>query len=100
MKFEWDNEKNRQNIKKHGFDLADAQLLFTGDMPFLVGLDTQDDYGEDRWKGIGVLEGVLVVVVVFTERGEDTIRIISLRKANSKERKAYEEEIKNRLGTG
>jgi uncharacterized DUF497 family protein len=100
MKFEWDNDKNRQNIRKHGFDLADAQLLFTGKMPFLVGLDIQGVYGEDRWKGIGVLEGVLVVVVVFTERGEDTIRIISLRKANSKERKAYEEEIKNRLGTG
>jgi uncharacterized DUF497 family protein len=49
-------------------------------------------------ESIGVLEGVVVVVVVFTERGEDTMRIISLRKANSIERKEYEEEIKNRLG--
>lgn len=98
MKFEWDEAKNRQNIKKHGFDLTDAQGLFTGDMPFLVSLDAEADYGEDRWIGIGILEGIVVVVVIFTERGGDTIRIISLRKATSKERKAYEKEIQNRLG--
>lgn len=98
MRFEWDAAKNKQNIKKHGFDLADAQTLFFGSAPLFVSLDASEDYGEDRWKGIGVLEGVVVVVVVFAERGEDTIRIISLRKASSQERKAYEEEIKNRLG--
>jgi uncharacterized DUF497 family protein len=53
MKFEWDDAKNRQNLKKHGFDFADAEHLFTGDMPFFVSLDTQDDYGEDRWKVSG-----------------------------------------------
>ena len=100
MRFEWDAAKNKQNIKKHGFDLADAQSLFTSNSPLFVSLDACEDYGEERWKGIGVLEGILVVVVVFAERGEDTIRIISLRKASSRERKAYEEEIKNRLGTG
>lgn len=100
MRFEWDEAKNRHNIKKHGFDLADAESLFFGDAPLLVRLDASEDYGEDRWKGIGVLEGVVVVVVVFAECEEDTIRIISLRKASSRERKAYEEEIKNRLGTG
>jgi len=45
------------------------------------------------------LKEVVVVVVVFTERDSDSIRIISLRKANARERSAYEEEIKNRLGT-
>lgn len=100
MRFEWDATKNKQNIKKHGFDLADAQSLFSGSDPLFVSLDACEDYGEDRWKGIGMLEGVVVVVVVFVERGEDTIRIISLRKASSQERKAYEEEIKNRLGKG
>jgi uncharacterized DUF497 family protein len=49
-------------------------------------------------KVVGVLQGVVVVVVVFTERDGDTIRVISLRKANSLEKKAYEKEIKNRLG--
>ena len=100
MRFEWDAAKNKQNIKKHGFDLADAQSLFSSGAPLFVSLDTFEDYGEERWKGIAVLEGVVVVVVVFAERGEDTIRIISLRKASSRERKAYETEIKNRLGTG
>jgi len=100
MRFEWDAAKNSQNIKKHGFDLADAESLFSGNAPFFVSLDTCEAYGEDRWKGIGMLEGVVVVVVVFAERGEDTIRIISLRKASSRERRAYEEEIKNRLGAG
>ena len=99
MNFEWDETKNKQNIKKHGFDLADAQELFSGHAPFLLTLDSRGDYGEERWRGIGVLQGV-AVVVVFTQRGGDAIRIISLRKANSRERKAYEEKIKNRLGSG
>ena len=99
MKFEWDEAKNKQNIKKHGLDFADASELFTGSAPFLVNIDTHHDHGEDRWKGIGMLQGVLVVVVIFTERDDNaTIRVISLRKANVRESKAYEEEIKNRLG--
>lgn len=100
MQFEWDEAKNKRNIKKHGLDLFDAQELFTSDAPFFIHLDAHEDYGEERWKGVGVLQGVVVVVVVFTERAGDAIRIISLRKANSRERKAYEEEIKNRLGAG
>jgi len=99
MKFEWDEAKNKQNVRKHGFDLADATGLFTGSAPFFVTLDSCKEYGEDRWKGIGTLQGVVVVVVIFTERENDTIRLISLRKANSQEKKRYEEEIKNRLGT-
>lgn len=98
MKFEWDEAKNKHNIKKHGFDLADAAELFTGGDPFLVNLDASHDYGEDRWKGIGMLQGIVVVVVIYTERDDDTIRVISLRKANSREKNKYEEEIKNRLG--
>jgi uncharacterized DUF497 family protein len=100
MKFEWDENKNKQNIKKHGFDLVDATELFTGGAPFLVNLDARQDHGEDRWKGIGIVQGVVVAVVIFTERDSETIRLISLRKANSREKKAYEEEIKNRLGAG
>ena len=99
MKFEWDEAKNRQNIKKHGLDFADANSLFTGDVPFFVALDENEDYGEERWKGIGMLEGIMVVVVVYTEREKETIRIISMRKATSRERKAYEKAIKDRLET-
>jgi uncharacterized DUF497 family protein len=42
-----------------------------------------------------MLQGVVVVVVIFTERDDDMIRVISLRKANSREKKTYEEKIKN-----
>ncbi len=100
MRFEWDGEKNRANIRKHGFDHADAQELFSGDAPLFVTHDSRRDYGEERWRGVGLLDGVAVVVVVFTERGNDKIRVISLRRADARERKAYEAEIKNRLGAG
>lgn len=98
MRLEWDPAKNRTNIRKHGFDFADAEELFSGNGPFFVSLNAGAGLGEERWKGIGALQGIVVVVVVFTERGDDTIRIISLRKASTREKRAYEEEIENRLG--
>jgi len=63
MEFEWDEEKNRQNLRKHGLDLGDAKLAFDG--PLLVKLDTREDYGEDRWTGVGMIKG-RVLVLVFT----------------------------------
>jgi uncharacterized DUF497 family protein len=95
MKFEWDEKKNKTNIKTHGFDFADAWEIF--ESPMLVKLDTRNEYGEDRWVGIGFLRR-RIVVVVFTERGEDIIRIISLRKALRHERKKFEKNLQNRLG--
>ena len=95
MRFEWDERKNKENILKHKLDFADAWEIFGA--PMLTNLDTREDYGEDRWNGIGLL-GNRVVVMVFTERGEDTIRIISLRKALKHERKRFEESLRNELG--
>jgi len=97
VRFEWDERKNKTNIRKHALDFADAWEVFTG--PMLVALDDREDYGEDRWIGIGMLRAY-VVVVVFTERGEDTIRIISLRKALTHERTRYEQVLQDRLGAG
>ncbi len=59
--------------------------------------DKRKDYGEQCYIGIGLL-GNRVVIIIFTERGEDTIRVISLRKALKHERKQFEEAIRNRLG--
>ncbi len=95
MRFEWDAWKNRENIRKHGIDFADVWQLFTG--PMLVALDDREDYGEDRWIGIGMLRGQ-VVVIVFTETNEETTRIISARKALSHERRRYEQVLKDQLG--
>jgi hypothetical protein len=94
--FEWDEKKNKENIRKHGLDFADAWEIF--ETPILEDLDTKEDYGEDRCIGIGFLRE-RIVVVLFTEHSEDTIRIISLRKALKHERIRFEEALRNQLGT-
>lgn len=95
MHFEWDDVKNRENIRKHRFDFADAWEIF--EAPMWVRRDKRLDYGEERWIGIGSL-GNRVVAVVFTEPDENTIRIISLRKALKHERTKLEQKITNGLG--
>ena len=52
MNLEWDENKNQENIRKHGLDFVDAEDVFNH--PMLIQLDTRLDYGEDRWIGIGV----------------------------------------------
>ena len=97
MKFEWDQQKNQANVAKHELDFADASKVFR--LPLRVSLDERQDYGEERWVGLGILDG-RVVVVVFTEPDQQTIRIISLRKALPYEQKRYEQYLKNELGEG
>ena len=92
MKFEWDETKNRVNIRKAR--LADAEELFSGVL--LVTPDPREDYGEKRWAGLGLISG-RIVQIVFTELTPDTIRMISLRKASKRERKEYEKAIQNGL---
>jgi uncharacterized DUF497 family protein len=94
MDFEWDEQKNQANIRKHGFSFADAWEVF--DAPMLIDLDDRFDYGEDRWIGIGRLRSQ--IVVIYTEPDEETIRVISLRKALNHERQAYEQAFGNGLG--
>ncbi len=96
MKFIWDRRKNQLNIKKHGLDFADAWKVF--ESPMLVGIDERENYGEDRWIGIGSMDN-RVMVIVFTELNEDTIRVISFRKATTYERIKYEQTYKNQFGS-
>jgi uncharacterized protein len=90
MQFEWNEAKNRANVRKHGFHLSDAPEMFAG--PFLARPDMREDYGEERWIGVGVTRG-RVAFVAFAVVSEETIRIISLRKATNEERKEYEAAI-------
>ena len=92
MKFEWDEEKNGQDIRKHRINLADVPPVFDG--PMYVTLDTRKDYGEDRMIGIGFLNNG-VVVVVFVEVSGDTTRLISARKAEKHERKELQQALGN-----
>jgi len=88
MKFEWDENKNAINIRNHKIDFVDVPGVFKGGI--LIDYDDRNDYGEDRWIGMGLLHNI-VVVVVFTEPRKDTIRIISARKANRNEQEKYYE---------
>ncbi len=84
--FEWDEEKNRLNIEKHGISFEEAVHVF--DDVHLSRPDTREDYGEVRTITIGMIAGTVVAVVVHTDRDE-AIRIISARKANKRERSDY-----------
>ncbi len=88
MDFEWDESKNRSNQQRHGLDFTEAKRLFNPSL--LVDIDDREDYGEERYVGLGLLDG-RVVVVIFTQPDDDTVRVISLRKANSYERQQYGE---------
>lgn len=87
MDFEWDENKVRANLAKHKIDFADALGVFLD--PFrLETIDDREDYQETRFKVIGQVDE-LTLVVIYTERGEK-FRLISARRANRRERKAYE----------
>ena len=88
MQFEWDQAKNLENIRKHRIDFADVPEMFNG--PMLAELDERADYGEERWIGIGFLRNG-TAVVVWTERQDNVIRIISARKANRYECQRFEQ---------
>lgn len=95
MKLEWDEQKRRTNLSKHGLDFADAEQIFEYDVWEIE--DTRQDYGEERIITFGLLEG-RVVILIYTPRGE-SLRIISLRKADSDEEEFYLTNIFNGLGS-
>jgi uncharacterized DUF497 family protein len=88
MIFEWDEAKSDTCFMERGFDFAYAARAFF-DPGRLIHLDTRYTYGEDRFRLVGRIEQ-RVFVVVYTPRRE-AIRIISARKANSREVKDYED---------
>jgi uncharacterized DUF497 family protein len=86
--FEWDDAKAGANFRKHKIGFRAARRVFD-DPLVLIEQDLSEDYGEDRFLAIGRVDDVLMAVV-YTERG-DCIRIISARKANSHERRSYDQ---------
>ncbi|MBI3283414.1 MAG: BrnT family toxin [Burkholderiales bacterium] len=89
MKFTFDPAKDQSNREKHGVSLQDAGRLEWDDA--LIELDNRSNYGEVREVGYVPLADRLYVVI-FTRR-ENSLRIISLRKANSREIKYYANQI-------
>jgi uncharacterized protein len=88
LEFEWDEVKSRANFRKHGLDFRDAVLVFQG-AGFNPG-GYQKGIPGKTLDHQGKTEDV-TVVIVHTYRG-NRIRIISMRKANARERKVYERE--------
>lgn len=88
--FEWDEEKERVNIKKHGIDFDTASLVFE-DYDSIVWRDESHSGDEERYNILGMVKDVLFVV--YTERRE-RIRIISARLATKAERRYYDDYYK------
>ena len=87
MDFEWDLAKSNACRNSRNFDFAYVISVFA-DPTLLVEHDQRWDYGEERFRALGIVEDK-VYVVVFTRRNK-AIRIISARRANSREVKHYE----------
>ncbi|MCK7357817.1 BrnT family toxin [Enterobacter roggenkampii] len=89
--FEWDANKAKSNLIKHGIRFEEAVLVF--DDPYHLSLQDRHENGEFRWQTIGLVHGLIVIMVAHTvrfESGDEVIRIISARKADRKERSRYE----------
>jgi uncharacterized DUF497 family protein len=90
--FDWDSNKNSENIEKHGISFEYAQEIFLDPMHLSV-LDERFSYFEERWITMGATENGEVIVVAhlyFVEEPEERIRIISARHATPRERRQYE----------
>jgi len=90
-RFEWDEGKDLLNIKKHGFSFDEILEIFD-DPAFLEGYNHEHSNREDRFYGIGCLNGILYIIAFYTYR--DRIRIISARQADSEEQEEYDDYFK------
>ena len=96
--FSWSDNKNRENMKRHGLSLQEAAPVFLD--PYLVVMNDEvhSTMEETRWKGIGVLGNELLLAIIFTEEKENAVRLISAREATKKEKEDYSENIRNIFG--
>lgn len=88
MIFDWDEKKAESNKKKHGVSFAEAATAFNDENAIEMA-DSKHSDDEDRWVLVGTSAKSRVVLVVFVERDQDTIRIISARKAIKEEINEY-----------
>lgn len=90
LPFEWDEDKEKINIRKHKVSFDEAALVFFDDTRVEYH-DAKHSVYEDRWIAIGEVNDILFVV--FTEREENTLRLISARPAEKNERRRYYGEL-------
>ena len=87
MRFEWDPEKARRNLSKHGVSFEDAATAFADPLS-ITRFDPDHSDDEDRFLLLGATHAGLLVVVAHTDR-DDSLRIISARMASRRERRTY-----------
>jgi uncharacterized protein len=90
LRFEWDDAKARENLRKHRIGFEEAVEIFHDPLSITIP-DPDHSVHESRYIILGLTGQGRVLVVVYTERGE-TIRIVSCRRASSLERKRYEKQ--------
>ncbi len=90
LQFVWDRDKAAANLRKHGVDFEEGATTF-GDPLSLTIRDPDHSVGEERWLLVGESRAGRLLVVAYTERG-DEIRLITARSATRRERQTYEEE--------
>ncbi len=88
MRITWDETKNVTNRRKHGVSFEDARELLLSDSEQFVIFDEAHSTEEDRFISLGPIRRGLVLVV-WTERDADVVRIISARWATSRERRLF-----------
>ena len=94
MLFEWDEEKRKSNLQKHGFDFADVEQIFNSEH-FTIS-DERFDYGEIRYVTLGFINA-RIIYIAYSET-EDVRIIITARKATKNEQRKFYNGITNRLG--
>jgi len=90
MEFEWDQQKASKNDKKHGVSFSEATTVFADPLELTIS-DPDHSSGEYRFLSIGRSNSGNLLVVFYTEREQNQIRIISARQATRQERKCYEQ---------
>lgn len=91
MDFEWDPEKEQSNQRKHDVSFLEASTVF-GDPMELTIYDPDHSEGEHRFLSVGRSSSGRLLVISYTEREENRIRIINARPATATEMKRYESE--------
>jgi hypothetical protein len=93
MRYIWNEEKNSQNIRRHGIAFEDAKRIF--DAPTVERIDDRFDYGEDRIYAIGLVNGI-EITVIYIDTGDDERRLIAAWRAECHERRYYWKKIGGR----
>jgi uncharacterized DUF497 family protein len=91
MKIEYNEQKAQGNLKKHGISFDEAEEALYD--PFALVIEDDESVNEERFLLLGKSKKERVLMVVYALRHEDTIRIISARKATGKEKADYESGI-------